>query len=77
MREGDPAARRSPRGIRNWFANTWENKKQAILTMEPSLKTKELAATYRGPIKLEVLKSCKATARQRNFCLFTEILMRA
>ena len=45
--------------------------------MEPSLKTKELAATYRGPIKLEVLKSCKATARQRNFCLFTEILMRA
>ena len=30
--------------------------------------------TYRGPIKLEVLKSCKATARQRNFYLFTEIL---
>ena len=41
-RQGDPAALRSPQGIRNWFATTWENNKQAILTMEPSLKTKEL-----------------------------------
>ena len=52
---GDLASLGKPHGI------GWENSKQTKLTIEPSPKTKELRATHRGPIKVEVLKSCKIT----------------
>ena len=45
---------------RDCFATGLENNKQTKLIMVPSPKTKELRP-IKGPVKLEVLKSCKAT----------------
>ena len=52
---GDLASLGRPHGIGS------ENNKQTKLTVEPSPKTKELRATHRGPVKLEVLIGYKTT----------------